>query len=67
MFLCFKNVAKETELFWLKQAKTEHIIRINNVIHLVNDDKIHVCTKQGSFINILHSYNACGAEFNHDS
>lgn len=40
---------------------------MNNVIHLVNDNKTHVCTKQGLFINMLHSHYTGGAEFNHDS
>lgn len=40
---------------------------MNNLIYLVNDEKIHVWTKQGLFINMLHSNNTCDAEFNHDS
>lgn len=41
---------------------------MNNLIYLENDEKIHLCTKQGLFINMLHRNNTCGAEFNnHDS
>lgn len=65
-FFALNTLLRRLSSFLLKR-KTEHIIRVNIVFYLVNDDKMHICTKQWSFINMLHNNNTRGSELSHDS
>lgn len=60
-----KTLLRSLSLFFAQAGEKQNTcITMNNVIHLINDEKIY--TKHGSFINMLHSNNTCGAEYNHD-